>query len=350
MNETHHIPTLIRRRWRYASLLSIAFPLMITGGAAMGEQSSASSPTTVESSSLSIQMHVVGDQQNNGDITQASESTVLIRVKLLKDDLNETMLLDLNGTSLPAHSMLEAEELAGQRYQQKIVQFINPQGQLLWTMPRVVFGVLMVPLEGALASQLQIPEKQAIVLTEVSPDLPAAEAGFQRHDVIIQCNGQSPMTMDRFSDILTLAEPGQRLNCVVIRGGLEMEIEAELGAYEPGQLASLRAARTESGVAQDWPIPTALTVPKDRPESYDPAMADFLETLHLSPNAPEGSEEILMEVIGWPALRSMDRTDTDLERIRDSVDQINQRIDRIEDILLLMLQQQQTEQNKLIER
>ena len=51
-------------------------------------------------------------------------------------------------------------------------------------------GLTVRPLTSALAKRLEVPDKTGLVVTEVADGSPAAEAGIQRGDVIVEANGK----------------------------------------------------------------------------------------------------------------------------------------------------------------
>lgn len=167
------------------------------------------------------------------DQDEGTECIVTVKVQASKPG-EEGIVLDLNGQSLTAPTWLEAEVIANKVFKRQTVQFVGPGNQLLHVMPRVMIGVYMEPIQDALASHLRIEDPDVVMLTKVMPGLPADRAGLHRWDVIKQCNGVEPVTLDGFTRILSVAEPNDLLHLVVVRQGREMEYDVELDPYEPG--------------------------------------------------------------------------------------------------------------------
>ena len=53
-------------------------------------------------------------------------------------------------------------------------------------------GVECLPVMPALRAQLNLPEKQGLLVAAVMPDSPAAKAGIKQHDVLLRV-GEKPL-------------------------------------------------------------------------------------------------------------------------------------------------------------
>ncbi|NOG53853.1 MAG: PDZ domain-containing protein [Planctomycetes bacterium] len=190
-----------------------------------------------------------------GQDDQEGNVECIVQVKVTATE-PDGIMLELNGQSMNVPSWIDAEKMANKIYRQQTVQFVGPGNQLLHTMPRVMIGIYMEPVHEALASHLNIEDSNVVMLTNVLPGLPAAQAGLRRWDVIKQCNGLEPVTLETFSDVLNEAEPNDLLHLVIIREGHEMETEVQLEPYEPGmrsvtidKVKSNRALGGDSGTS-----------------------------------------------------------------------------------------------------
>jgi PDZ domain len=71
-----------------------------------------------------------------------------------------------------------------------------------------------------LVDQLNLPEKQGIVLKEVSPDSAAAKAGMKSHDILLELGGKPvPSEPDEFHKMLQDIKPDSTVDAVVLRKG-----------------------------------------------------------------------------------------------------------------------------------
>jgi hypothetical protein len=81
-------------------------------------------------------------------------------------------------------------------------------------------GVQVEPPGAALADQLDLPENQGLVLSEVTPDSPAARVGLKTHDVLLELNGKPvPSDAQQFAGCLAAIEANQPVDVVVLRKG-----------------------------------------------------------------------------------------------------------------------------------
>lgn len=135
---------------------------------------------------------------------------------------------------------VEIEKRSIELLPDRTITFVNPKGEVLHVSPRAMFGVLLEPATGALAAQLNVKPGEALIVTEVQPNLPAAKAGLEIYDVIVECNGRRPMTNTQFSEIMAAALPGDTINVVLVRRGRETEIEVRLVRYDPVAMAAVR--------------------------------------------------------------------------------------------------------------
>jgi S1-C subfamily serine protease len=68
-----------------------------------------------------------------------------------------------------------------------------------------------------------------LLLSDVRPDSPAAEAGLQRGDIIVQIGDMEIASVQDYMVILSEAEPGDTAPVRVIRDGQPVELEVTFG-------------------------------------------------------------------------------------------------------------------------
>jgi S1-C subfamily serine protease len=89
-------------------------------------------------------------------------------------------------------------------------------------------------LTPALASRLNLPVKQGVLVSQVAPGSPAAQAGLQARDVIVAVDGQSIVDETTLGRALNQHQPGDRVSLSVARGSGQQTLDVTLG-QRPGQ-------------------------------------------------------------------------------------------------------------------
>jgi membrane-associated protease RseP (regulator of RpoE activity) len=108
-------------------------------------------------------------------------------------------------------------------------------------------GVHCAPVPAMLRSHVTLPEKQGLVVLQVTPDSPAAKAGLAQYDVLLRVGGK-PVADAR--DLLAAVEAAKetKLKVELIRSGKPQTIEVT-PAKRPAQAANATAQVPEQG---DW--------------------------------------------------------------------------------------------------
>ncbi len=90
-------------------------------------------------------------------------------------------------------------------------------------------GVAIQPVTEDIAAALGFEAAQGVLISEVTPDAPAAKAGLKRGDVVLSVDGakvDSPRTLTR---LVGAAAPGTEVVLEVLRGGEPMDLPVKLG-------------------------------------------------------------------------------------------------------------------------
>lgn len=97
-------------------------------------------------------------------------------------------------------------------------------------------GVMLSPVSGATARQLALEADTGIMVTNVAKESPAADAGLEQYDVIVELNGE-PVSNDfgAFSEEIAAIGVGGKANLTVIRGGDRVKIVGALGEMPPAE-------------------------------------------------------------------------------------------------------------------
>jgi len=76
---------------------------------------------------------------------------------------------------------------------------------------------------------VQLPEVNGVLVMRVLPDMPAAEAGLRRGDVIVSIDGRSITKADEFQAIVEKTRVGQSLKLSIRRGNQSRDITVKTG-------------------------------------------------------------------------------------------------------------------------
>jgi S1-C subfamily serine protease len=111
---------------------------------------------------------------------------------------------------------------------------VGSEGELE-TVTSYWIGVLCTPLSEAVRAQVNVPEETGVIIEQVVPGSPAAEAGLLRHDIIVAAGDAVIRTQADLVDAVTASE-GEALLLKVLRGGETVEVEATPAAREVATL------------------------------------------------------------------------------------------------------------------
>jgi serine protease Do len=89
-------------------------------------------------------------------------------------------------------------------------------------------GVQMIGLSPGIASQRNIDIDEGVLLVEVVPGSPAAQAGLEADDVITEIEGEEAVTPGDVSKVINSKKPGDRVEITINRGGDSRTVTATL--------------------------------------------------------------------------------------------------------------------------
>jgi len=95
---------------------------------------------------------------------------------------------------------------------------------------RPYLGVSWQAVTASVASYYDLPVKAGALVTRVSPNTPASQAGLKAGDVIVKIDDQAIDTNTPFVNVLMRHKVGDRVKIVVNRSGKELTLEATLAA------------------------------------------------------------------------------------------------------------------------
>ncbi len=93
---------------------------------------------------------------------------------------------------------------------------------------RPFLGIQMVELSPAIASQRNLDAEKGVLIVEVVPGSPAAEAGLQENDVITRIGDQEAEAPSDVTRVINSRQPGDRVELEIVRGGDSRTVTATL--------------------------------------------------------------------------------------------------------------------------
>lgn len=119
--------------------------------------------------------------------------------------------------------------------------------------PRVMLGVTMSEPDPAVRQYLGLEEGSSILLSRVMPGLPAAKAGLQDGDIIVEIDGQRPASPARLREVLAARNPGDELPLRILRRGESKRVVVKLEPYDPARLGLTPPDRPDVQARPDRP-------------------------------------------------------------------------------------------------
>lgn len=102
---------------------------------------------------------------------------------------------------------------------------------------RGFIGVEFQRLDESLARAFDLSEARGVLITNVSGDSPAEEAGLQPEDIILKFNGRAVETGSEFRRRVAEMSPGTEITLTIFRDGDEMDVNVTLGEHPTDDLA-----------------------------------------------------------------------------------------------------------------
>jgi len=96
------------------------------------------------------------------------------------------------------------------------------------TVKRGYLGVAIQPITDDIAASLGIDKNEGGLIANVTPDGPAAKAGFKAGDVVMKVNGRDVTADQSLSYLVANLEPGTRVPFDIVRNGQHMTLTATL--------------------------------------------------------------------------------------------------------------------------
>jgi len=94
---------------------------------------------------------------------------------------------------------------------------------------RGYLGVFPQDLTPELAEAMDLKDAKGVVITQISKGGPAAEAGMERDDVVLEFGGSSIDSASQFRDLVAARKPEEKVEMVVLRDGERKTLTMKMG-------------------------------------------------------------------------------------------------------------------------
>ncbi len=111
----------------------------------------------------------------------------------------------------------------------QIVDHLIEEGEVVYP----YFGVRYTPVTEEIEAQFDLTVSEGVVVTEVIPGDPAADAGIQAGDVVLAIDGEQVDARNSFQEVLFDHEPGETVETTVDRRGERFQARVTLGTKPP---------------------------------------------------------------------------------------------------------------------
>jgi S1-C subfamily serine protease len=92
--------------------------------------------------------------------------------------------------------------------------------------------VNVVAVDPVLAAQNQLPVDHGVLIVNVTPGGPAAQAGLKAGDIIVQLDGKAVNDVSGMGAILLSKKPGDTVSVQVYRGNQQQTVNVRLGELQ----------------------------------------------------------------------------------------------------------------------
>ena len=212
----------------------------------------------------------------------------------------------------------------------RIIEDLHDDGRV----ERGWLGVHIQGLDEDLAKTLGLDEPKGALIAQVTPDSPAASAGFAQGDVILRYNGKQIENLRDLTSAVADTEAGTEVDVVVWRDGSEDTIQAEIGRM-PGQEQMAALSGDEQPQETDTPklgLMLSQLTPEAREQFELPDETEGVVVTDVQPDSPA-------------AEKGLQRGDVIVEANRKQVsdpkaiaDAVREAAERGDDTILLLVQ------------
>jgi len=116
---------------------------------------------------------------------------------------------------------------------------ILPQLRSQGHVTRGWLGVMIQKISPELAEELSLDDESGALVSKVVPDGPAADAGIERYDVIVEFNGEPIEVLGELPRAVAETPVNETVKIVVIRDGKRKTLSAKVGKLEEPEISGL---------------------------------------------------------------------------------------------------------------
>src|SRR4051812_13865963 len=190
---------------------------------------------------------------------------------------------------------------------------------------RGYLGVYIQPITPDLAAAFKLPDSGGALVGGVSPKSPAASAGLQEGDVIVEMNGQKVEDSRNLRLKISQTSPGSKISLKVLRDGKMQNINTTLGELPNQELAAARSKETPAKPKTEGLVGIEVTDLNSRARRQFELPDDLTGVLvvNVDPDSPAFENGIR------PGDVIMDVNRQKVKSARDCIDQIKKSKDRV---------------------
>ncbi len=180
---------------------------------------------------------------------------------------------------------------------------------------RGFLGVQMTPVTEDSAKAYNLPQKEGALVVQVVPDSPAAKAGIEAYDLIVEFNGRTVSSPSDLTRAVAATAVNQRVEIKLIRSGQTRTLNVRVGEH-PQEVAETPAAPGSSYEGQKAPFELGFKVADhsrrlsqelNLPRLSDPKPI----VIEVEPNSPAARSglsvgDIILDVNRTPVRRATD--------------------------------------------
>ena len=122
---------------------------------------------------------------------------------------------------------------------------ILPQLRSAGHVTRGWLGVMIQKITPELADELALEDESGALVSKVVPDGPAAKAGVERYDVIVEFDGKTIEELSELPRAVAETPVDETVKVVIIRDGKRKTLHAKVGEMEEPELSEIATARAK---------------------------------------------------------------------------------------------------------
>ena len=103
---------------------------------------------------------------------------------------------------------------------------------------RGYLGIVIQDLTSELAESFNLKDKKGVLVSDVSDDSPAEDAGLKQGDLIVRYQGEEVTGVGSFRNNVALTKPGTRATLEIIRNGKNRKLDITIGELSEDKLVA----------------------------------------------------------------------------------------------------------------